>query len=83
MRITIKTKLSAAFGAILLITAGTAWLGVSNLGTLDTTMDDVLTGPVQRMEAAEHLSNALLLAVRAEKNLLLATQPAERERFDA
>jgi methyl-accepting chemotaxis protein len=84
MRITIKTKLGLAFAAIIAMSGIIAWLGISNLAALNETMGAVLAGPVERLQAAEDLNTDLLLAVRAEKNLLLAgTDAAERTRYDA
>ncbi len=84
MRITVKTKLGLAFATVIVLSGVTAWLGVSNLASLNSTMDGLLSGPVERIQMAQELQVDLLLAIRAEKNLLLAgTNAEERTRFDA
>ena len=84
MRITVKAKLAAAFSTVIILSGITAWLGITNLGSLNATMDSLLAGPVERLGAAKGLQVDLLLAVRAEKNLILEADNAEqRARYDA
>ena len=84
MRITVKTKLVLAFSIVIVLSGITAWLGVSNLSSLNETMQGVLGGPVERIELAQALEIDLLLTIRAEKNVLLAgTNLEQRARFDA
>jgi hypothetical protein len=84
MRITIKTKLGLAFATVIALSGITAWLGVSNLSSLNETMEALLAGPVERIQMALGLSTDLLLAIRAEKNLLLAgSNTEEKARSDA
>ncbi len=83
MRITIKSKLGLTFACVIALSAITAWLAISNLSALNTTMDRVLTGPVERAALAQDLNNILLSAIRAEKNLILAgANVEERARYD-
>lgn len=72
MRITVKAKLALAFSLIILLSAITALLGINNLATLNTTLDNVVKGPVQRVILSQELSEQLLAIVRAEKNLNLS-----------
>jgi methyl-accepting chemotaxis protein len=74
---TIKLKLSLAFGAILVLSGVMAWLGVTSLAALNGRIDDLLAGPVQRVQMAQELDTGMLLGVRAEKNLLLAGDDAK------
>ncbi|MEA2725792.1 MAG: methyl-accepting chemotaxis protein [Acetobacteraceae bacterium] len=84
MRFTIKTKLGLAFAAVIALSGATAWLGVSNLASMNDTMERLLAGPVERIQAVEDLHITLLLTIRAEKNLLLAGGNIEgRTRYDA
>jgi len=84
VRITVKTKLALSFAAVIALSGATAWLGISNLASLNSTMDGLLAGPVERVQMAQALVPDLLLAVRAEKNLLLAGSDAElRAKSDA
>ncbi len=81
MRLTIKLKLALAFGTVILLSVGMAVLGISSLASLKTTMDDVLAGPAHRAQMEEQMHTALLQVLRAEKNLLLADTPADREAY--
>src|ERR1700677_2019011 len=84
MRITVKAKLGAAFATVIVLSGITAWLGISSLGSLNTTTDALLAGPVERIPLARDLDMDLLLAILAEKNLLLAgTNSGERTGFDS
>jgi len=84
MRITIKTKLAVAFATVIILSGLTAWLGISNLASLNSTMQGVLAGPVERIQMAQNLSVDLLLAIRAEKNLILDYANTEdRAKYDA
>jgi methyl-accepting chemotaxis protein len=83
MRITIKTKLGLAFATVITLSGFTAWLGISSLASLNSTMQGVLASPVERVQMAQTLSVDLLLAIRAEKNLLLDAANVEaREKYD-
>jgi methyl-accepting chemotaxis protein len=84
MRISVKLKLGLTFGTVIVLSAITAWLGISNLASLDDTMESLLAGPVARIDIAQDLNGILLSAIRAEKNLILAGANADdRARYDA
>ncbi len=83
MRFTIKLKLGLAFAVIILLSAFSAALGIRNLGALDQTLQDTISGPVERMHLAETMFSDFLQVVRAEKNLLLASKPEEVATYDA
>ncbi len=84
MRATIKLKLGLAFAAVIVLSAISAGLGIRSLGTLDTEMDAIVQGPVQRMQMADELFIDMLQALRAEKNLILAGEdPARRKTYVA
>ncbi|WP_207443837.1 methyl-accepting chemotaxis protein [Roseomonas haemaphysalidis] len=75
MRFTIKAKLAAAFGLVILLTAGTAFIGTQQLSAFNERVESAMEGPVQRVQIARDTFTAMLMVVRAEKNLLLATTP--------
>ncbi len=83
MRATIKLKLGLTFAAIVLLAAAMAWLGISNLASLNTSLDGVVEGPVQRLRMASDLYSRLLMIVRAEKNLIMSEAPDEVAKYDA
>ncbi|MBX9749691.1 MAG: methyl-accepting chemotaxis protein [Roseococcus sp.] len=72
MRITIKTKLFAAFGFVILLMGGMVALGISALSTLNTTVEAVLDGPTVRLERSLKLRGDVLQLEMAEKNFILA-----------
>lgn len=83
MRVTIKQKLAATFSIVILLTGVMAWLGISSLGSLNTAMSDLLSGPVQRAVMEYSLQNDMLQVLRAEKNMLLADTPSEIAKYGA
>src|SRR5580698_7078817 len=83
MRITVKLKLGLAFATIIVLSAITAWLGISNLAALNTTLDNVVQGPTQRVILSQELSEQLLTIVRAEKNLNMSDTKEEADAFVA
>ncbi|MBU8543562.1 MULTISPECIES: methyl-accepting chemotaxis protein [Roseomonadaceae] len=81
MRITVKAKLFAAFGFVILLMAGMVGLGISSLGALNTTLEDVLNGAVPRVQRSQTVQTDMALLVRAEKNLLVSTDRATIDQF--
>src|ERR1035438_6400216 len=81
MRITIKTKLGLAFAVVIVLSAVTAWFGISNLASLNATLDRVVQGPAQRVILSQEMSEQLLAIVRAEKNLNLSNTAEEGDSF--
>jgi methyl-accepting chemotaxis protein len=79
MRLTIKLKLGLAFAVVILLSAISSGLSIQSLAALNTGLDELLQGPVQRVQMAQELVSDLLLAVRAEKNtILFADDPEKR-----
>jgi methyl-accepting chemotaxis protein len=72
MRLTVKLKLAMAFATVIILSAMTAWLGISNLAALNARLDTVLQGPAQRMAESLRLSAELVEIVRAERDVLLS-----------
>ncbi|MFN7129089.1 MAG: HAMP domain-containing protein, partial [Brevundimonas sp.] len=77
MRFTIKAKLAAGFGMMIILLVGIAGLGVYSLGNLNQAMDDVLSGPAERLSNSQQANIRLLESVRAEKNLILSRSVEE------
>jgi methyl-accepting chemotaxis protein len=50
MRITIKMKLLLAFGLVIALSAITAVLGITKLATLNDSLDQMVSGPVERLQ---------------------------------
>ncbi|ANM05840.1 methyl-accepting chemotaxis protein [Rhizobium phaseoli] len=75
MRITIKLKLAAAFGFVILLLVGSAVYGIISLGLLNDAVSDLISGPAKRLELALEAQTAELDAVRWQKNALLEMDP--------
>ena len=82
MRLTIKLKLGLAFAAVIALSAAMAALGISSLTTLNSTMSEVLNGPIQRIQLEQELHADLLIAARAELRLIMADAPKDVEQSD-
>ncbi|TBW37612.1 HAMP domain-containing protein [Siculibacillus lacustris] len=83
MRVTIKQKLAATFAIVILLAGAMAWLGISSLGSLNTAMGDLLSGPVERSTLASSLQNDMLTILRAEKNMLLSDTATDVAKYAA
>ena len=82
MRFTIKLKLAVTFTVIILLAGGMAWVGVNGLGSLNTSLDNLIKGPVARVELGGELERAMLRTIRAEKNLVLSDTPEQIRTYD-
>ena len=82
MRLTVKTKLALAFTTIIVLSGATAALGITSLGSLNTTTDAMVSGPAQKLQWSEEEHLNLLQVIRAEKNLILETSPEIADGFD-
>ncbi|MGJ4888348.1 methyl-accepting chemotaxis protein [Bradyrhizobium sp. HKCCYLRH3099] len=82
MRFTVKAKLAASFGVVILLSMIAGAVGYMKLSdTIATT--ETIVAAAGRLEKAMELQTGLLLQVRAEKNALLTTTDAEFDRFTA
>ena len=83
MRFTIKAKLAAGFGMMIILLIGVAGLGVYSLGNLNQAITDVIAGPAKRLEISQQANVRMLEAVRAEKNMLGANAPDVVNQYEA
>ena len=70
MRFTIKARLAAAFSAVLVLTAVSAYLGISSLGQVNDRMEGIVSGPAERMKTVLDLKADLSAAAWIEKNII-------------
>jgi len=82
MRPTIRLKLAGTFAAIIVLLLVVAGFAVSRMGILDDTINNLIDGPVRRLNYDEKLEERLSAVVRLEKNEVLATSPADRKDVD-
>ena len=82
MRATIKLKLAATFVVVILLSAISAAVAISGLGTLRNSIEALVDGAGQEIILAEELAVNVLLIVRAEKNMILSHSPSEVQQYD-
>ena len=82
MRFTIKLKLGLAFGLIILMLVGATGYGIASLGSMNTAMVGLISGPVARMKLAQDVRAQMLQIVRSEKNITIETDPEKIKVFD-
>jgi methyl-accepting chemotaxis protein len=81
MRFTIKAKLAASFGLLLVLMLAVSGYGLYSLNTLNQAITDVIEGPAARLENAQALGNFQLRIARAQMNLATATNPADIAKY--
>ena len=77
MRFTIKLKLGLAFGLIIAILMGVAGLSILKLASLNTAMNNLISGPAARMDIAHSARSAYLDSLRHQKNLVIETDDSK------
>jgi methyl-accepting chemotaxis protein len=82
MRFTIKFKLAAAFGLMVLLLAGTAGFGVYSLGSLNDAISNLIAGPAKKLEYAQEANVQVLMALRAQKGMMVATDTVDLDRYE-
>jgi methyl-accepting chemotaxis protein len=75
MRFTIKLKLALAFSLLILLSTGMSVMAIMDLSSLNTAITDIIQGPAANLRNSSDLSNAVLNAIRDEKNAILSTEP--------
>ena len=80
-RVTIKTKLSATFGVVLLMMLAIIILSVSRMSAMNSGLVDVIEGPATRQVRNLNIKVALLDIVRFEKNMALTDDDAQNREF--
>jgi len=81
MRATVKLKLGLTFAIIILFSMVMAGMSLSSLSDLNSSLNALVQGPMQRTQMSLDLQNMLTALGRAEKNLLLAETPEQSDRF--
>ena len=83
MRLTIKSKMAFTFAVLLALLAAVVWVGIDGMARLDQAVDGLIHGPVARLDSAQDLANTVNLVIRTEKNLVMVTDAAQMQQFDA
>jgi methyl-accepting chemotaxis protein len=79
LRFTIKQKLAAAFGLLIVLMLAAASVGVVEMNRMNDAEAKMLAGPAAQLHRSQTLSTTLLQLVRAEKNLVLSDSAAESQ----
>jgi methyl-accepting chemotaxis protein len=82
MRISIKTKIVAAFGTVILLSAATAGIALNGLSDLNEKIEQLVTVSAQRINVARQMPTLVYLIQREEKNFLLSSSEEDMDRFD-
>lgn len=83
MRFTIKAKLAAGFGMMIILLIGVAGLGVYSLGNLNQAITEVIAGPAQRLENSLSANVSILSILDAQNNVMLAESPDKQGAYAA
>src|ERR1700753_3866995 len=81
MRFTVRAKLGAAFGAVVLLSMVAGGVAYIKLAGLNETVDEIANVEAKRMETAEEMKAHLLLVLRAEKNAILASTDEDTAQY--
>ncbi|SMH28926.1 HAMP domain-containing methyl-accepting chemotaxis protein [Azospirillum agricola] len=82
MRISIKAKIIAAFGTVILLSAATAGIALNGLSDLNEKIEQLVNVSTQRINVARQMPTTVYLLQREEKNFLLSSSEEDMERFD-
>jgi methyl-accepting chemotaxis protein len=82
MRFTIKQKLAATFGAVIVLSGVAAWVGTNSLATLNDGMKAVMSGPVTRMDKLSGINIDFLNMARNDLNVIVSTDESEIKQFE-
>ncbi len=82
MRATIKVKLASTFAIVLLLLAVVVGVGVSKINSLNVMIGQIIDGPAQRIKLSLIADGDVGRAIRAEKNMLMSQDPAQKRILD-
>jgi len=83
MRATIKMKLGVTFVVVIALSAASAVLAISGLGSLRDSVDNLVDGAAQEVSLSKEMSIDTEALVVAEKNMITANNQTEVQTFDA
>nr|WP_295883952.1 methyl-accepting chemotaxis protein [uncultured Devosia sp.] len=83
MRLTIKTKLAAVFTVVVALSAGSMFVALQGLGSINNSMESVINGPVERSLQLKSMQNELTSVASNMRTMVLSTDSAEIETLRA
>jgi len=82
MRATIKLKLGATFGLVIIMLAVVGTIAVSRMSTLNTAISNLIAGPAARVDTASEIRAVFGDISRNERSMALTDDPALVKSFD-
>jgi len=82
MRATIKLKLGATFGVVLIMLLAVVGIGLSKMSDMNTSIAGVISGPAAKQERALRVQVMINEILRLEKNMALTTDEGMTRQFD-
>ncbi|MCA9730796.1 MCP four helix bundle domain-containing protein [candidate division KSB1 bacterium] len=79
MRFTVKLKLIAGFGTILILLTFVAIISINKLGGMNDRLNSIVDVSAEKVKLASKVQSQLLEISRAEKNIILASTQDEME----
>lgn len=73
MRLTIKTKLAAVFTTVMALSGVSMFLAIQNLGTINSEMERIVNGPVERSLALKDMQYDLTSMANDLRAMIIAT----------
>ncbi|MBN9334860.1 methyl-accepting chemotaxis protein, partial [Devosia sp.] len=77
MRLTIKTKLAAVFTTVVALSGASMFMALGNLGTLNSEMERIINGPVERSMTLKGLQYGLMSMANDTRRMVISTDSAE------
>jgi len=81
MRISIKSKLLASFGVVILLSGISATMSISGLADLNATITQLVDVSATRLDDANNLDGDLLQVIRSEKDMIQASTTEDRAKY--
>ncbi len=78
MKLTIRAKLISICGTLLVLLAVATWLGLHELSTSNDRLDQIIRGPSAEARLAAQIRGAMAKTMRAQRDLMLASDSADR-----
>ncbi len=82
MRVSVKLKLGLAFGVVIALSIVAGVVAYSKLSSLNDTIDQLSNHEAKVLDLAERIKVALLLNVRAEKDMILASSDQDIAQYE-
>ncbi|MEH3038698.1 MAG: methyl-accepting chemotaxis protein [Sphingomonas paucimobilis] len=82
MRATIKAKLAATFGIVIILLAAVIGVGITRMNSLNSAISEVIAGPAKSLDIALTIDGEAGRVVRNEKNMAATTDDVATRGFD-